>query len=911
MFLVKNNSNSRGKVVLIDGNSLLYRAFFALPHFSTLENQPTNAVYGFTMMILRILETETPDVMIVAFDAPVKTFRHEEYVEYKAHRKKAPDDLKSQGPLAREVVDAFNLPMLEVEGVEADDVIGTLARKASSECYDVVIVTGDLDALQLVNDRVKVMTTVKGVSETVVYDDQAVEARYGLKPSQLIDYKALKGDASDNIPGVAGIGDITARKLISEYGNLENLLSHVEDITNARLQKKLVDGTEQAKLSKWLATIITDVPIDIDLDACRLKKPDDNRLRELFKRLEFRTLLKKLPEPVEESGQPNLFSGPAEKTAVPTLTLSNPDIDLLVSEIRSCGEMSILINGTTPRGVEAEPVGIAISAAIGKSYYISLGAESSVSLDGLRSLLESDSIRKYGHNLKYEMELAKRAGIDIKGPTFDVMLAAYLINPTRGTHSLEEVASYYAGIELQSHGTKTGTLPGFEDESTPDELFGARADAVFRLVPILDGKLQSDGFAHLMYDVEMPLVPVLADMEINGVSVDVGWLHELSGRLGARIAEIEREIYVHAGTEFNIGSPKQLQMILFEKLGLPSSKKTKTGYSTDADTLAALAPAHEIVAKILEYRELTKLKSTYSDSLPKLINPHTGRIHSSLNQAVTSTGRLSSSEPNLQNIPIKTEIGREIRKAFVASSGNVLVSADYSQIELRILAHITHDPELIAAYRGDKDIHTRTASTIFEVPEDEVTSDMRRQAKTVNFAVIYGMSDYGLSRELNIPPSVAKHYISSYFKQYAGVKAFELETLEIARTKGYVESIMGRRRYIPELNSSNRNFREFAERAAVNMPIQGTAADIVKIAMIRIYKQLTMNDFKSKLILQVHDELVFDVPESEVRRIIQLVKHEMENACTLDVPLKVDVKTGRDWCSAQPISAEEYLPEDL
>ena len=600
----------------------------------------------------------------------------------------------------------------------------------------------------------------------------------------------------------------------------------------------------------------------------------------------------------------DLFTEVERETPASSSTVvgNRSELDALLADVRNSGAMAIRTNGSSPHGPSAEPVGIGVSAS-GKSYYVPFDESTGIRLEDFRAVLESDAVAKAGYDLKYEYEVAKRCGLDIKSPVFDVLIAVYLLNPTRSGHALEDVAFDYAGIELAAQEAKTGKN---REETLPGDIFAAQADAVSRLTPILRTKLDEDDLGRLMADVEMPLVPILAEMELTGVGVDTHWLCELSKMLQERITVLEGQIYKLAGTEFNIGSPKQLQTILFDKLGLPAAKKTKTGYSTDAETLIALAPAHEIVAKILEYRELTKLKSTYADSLPKLINPRTGRVHTSLNQAVTATGRLSSSEPNLQNIPIKTDIGRQIRKAFVASPGNLLVSADYSQIELRILAHVSHDPELIRAFNAKEDIHTKTATKLFDVSALEVTPEMRRQAKTVNFAVIYGMSEYGLSRELNIPAQVAKHYIESYFLEYPGVKLYAAETLARARLSGYVESLLGRKRYIPELNSPNRAFREFAERAAVNMPIQGTAADIVKIAMINVHKRLAERGFKAKLILQVHDELVFDVPESEVDGAIPIIRESMEKAFELEVPLTVEVKAGKDWYTALPVSVEDH-----
>jgi DNA polymerase-1 len=762
-------------------------------------------------------------------------------------------------------------------------------------------VTGDLDELQLVSPQVKVMTTVKGVTETVVYDEEAVRARYGLSPDRLRDFKALKGDPSDNIPGVSGIGEKTAARLIQEFGSLENLFQNLDKVKEPRVRAALEAEREKAELSARLATIITDVPLDIDLEKCRFGKPDYLRLREIFRRLEFRSLLRKLPA---EAPQQTLFERAVPETSqavAVSIVSGRKKLDALLRQVRRAGRMSFRINGTSGRGVDAEPGGITVSAA-DSPHYVSF--EDGLTLVDFREVLESPDIEKYGHNLKFEYEVAGRLGIELRGKAFDTLLAGYLLNPTRGTHSLDEVALDYLQIELPSQDRKTGQVSGPNGESTPEQLFAAQVDAIRMLVPILGAKLAEDELTPLMEEIEMPLVPILAEMELTGVRVDTDWLEQLSDILGERILELEQSIYQLAGTEFNIGSPRQLQTILFDKLGLAAARKTKTGYSTDAETLAGLAAEHEIVAKILEYRELTKLKSTYADSLPKLMNPRTGRIHTSLNQAVTATGRLSSSDPNLQNIPIKTEIGRQIRRAFIATPGNVLVSADYSQIELRILAHVSKDPELIRAFRADEDIHTRTATRLFEVTPDQVTPEMRRQAKTVNFAVIYGMSDYGLSRSLGIPTQVAGQYIQEYFQEYPGVKMYAAETLARGRSLGYVESLFGRRRYLPELHSPNRQYREFAERAAINMPIQGTAADIVKLAMIQVHSRLLDRGLRAKLILQVHDELVFEVAEAQVSETVPLIRKSMEEAFTLDVPLKVEVKVGKDWCTASPVIEE-------
>jgi DNA polymerase-1 len=894
---------SKGKLIIVDGNSLLYRAFFAMPHFSTFENIPTNAVYGFTMMLLKLFETEKPDVLLVAFDPPTKTFRHADFADYKAHRKPTPDDLRAQAPLARAVVEAFNTPHLEIDGYEADDVVGTIARKGEHEGYDVLIVTGDQDMLQLVDDKVRVMRTIKGVTETMVYDSATVLEKYGVTPDQFVDYKALIGDSSDNIPGVPGIGKVNAAKLIAEYGDLENLLAHADEIKPARFQSALKEHADDARQAKSLSTIVTEVPMEISLSECKLRKPDSVKLRELFERLEFKSLIGRIPAGEPEKAQAETPAVKEFETKVIQISTTK-ELASLLDEVRSAGKMAIRIEASSANAMQAEPEEIAICYSPGRSAYIPF-KQSSCCLEDIREIMEDSSVAKFGWNLKFDIEILRRSGIEVNNPSFDAMIAAYLIDPARGSMSLEDIAAHYLGISFGTSPEQLHTLPGLGDGVERGQLLGSQADAVIRLEPVLRECLESDGLQDVMDAIEMPLVPILADMELAGVGVDTEYLGCLADTLGSRIKDVEQEVFELAGMEFNIGSTKQLQSVLFEKLLLPSSKKTKTGYSTDADTLAALAPSHEIVAKILEYRELTKLKSTYADALPRLINPKTGRIHTSLNQAVTSTGRLSSSEPNLQNIPIKTEIGRRIRRAFVAEPGNTLVSADYSQIELRILAHVTHDPGLLHAFREGIDIHRRTATVIFGIAMDEVTSDMRRQAKTVNFAVIYGMSDYGLSRELNIPVGIAKQYISNYFRDYAGVKSYSAEVLVEARKCGYVQSLLGRRRYLPELNSSNRSFREFAERAAFNMPIQGTAADIVKLAMIEVHKRLALGGFKAKMILQVHDELVFEVPESEEKVVVSLIIEAMQNAYRLDVPLLVEVKCGKDWCTALPVSITE------
>lgn len=916
----ENGESRRHKLVAIDGNSLLYRAFFAMKHLSTTEGQPTNAVYGFTMMLLRLLQEEKPDSIIVAFDAPVKTFRHAEFDGYKAQRKPAPDELRSQAPIARRMVEAFRVPMVEVPGFEADDVIGTVARQACERGYDTLIVTGDLDALQLVNDCVKVMTTVRGVTDTVIYDAQAVCDRFGITPDQMVDFKALKGDPSDNIPGVPGVGDKTAATLIKRFGCIEALLEHLDEIEQPKLRATLEQSVEQARMSKRLAQIVTDVPFHYSLDDLKTREPDYEMLRELFRELEFRTLLKRLPEP--ESAEVVEDRTKAELGICSTVE-SSEELSALLDRLKSAGAFALRVHRTQGKPTESELIGISFSTGSGETSYVRVSGgedlqnnEQSLLIDfgespfavdvaAFREVFESPDVLKYGHDLKSDYEALKLRGVKLCSLSFDTMIGAYVLNSARSGYAVTDVAFEQLGLELPQIDRKSKDR---DSQPSPELVICAEAEAVWRLVPVLREKMERDELMVLLEKIEMPLVPVLADVELRGVSVDTEYLRLLSVRLNDKIRELEHEIYHLAGHEFNIGSPKQIQTVLFEERQIPVGKKTKTGYSTDAETLEALALVHPIVAKILEWRELSKLKSTYADALPKLINTKTGKIHTSLNQAVTTTGRLSSSEPNLQNIPVRTEIGREIRKAFISTGGNLLLSADYSQIELRILAHVTDDFELVRAFESGEDIHLHTASTIFGVPESEVTSDMRRIAKTVNFAVIYGMSDFGLARELGITNREAKSFIDRYFAKFPGVRRYTDETLDYAREKGYVTTLIGRRRYIPEIHSGNRNFRLFAERAAVNMPIQGAAADMMKLAMIAVDRSLEEQGLKTQMILQVHDEMVFEVPPEEVDRVVPLVKNLMETAYPLAVPLLADVKIGKNWAEMDRANARVYLP---
>lgn len=878
------------KFIVVDGNSLLYRAFFAVPPLSTTEGQPTNALFGFANMLLRILTEHDPDAVLVAFDARGPTFRHEAYAEYKAHRPSTPDDLVKQIPLARELVRALGIPVLELPGYEADDCVGTMAVRAREEGYSVVIVTGDLDELQLVGEDISVLTTRRGVTDTVLYDAAAVQERFGIRPDQFVDLKALKGDPSDNVPGVKGIGEKTAAKLLQQFGSLESLLSRLEDVKEQRVRDLLQVGREDALRSKDLCTIRTDVPCGISPSDCRRQRPSEDVLRELFTRLEFRSFLDRLgeilPEPPKEP--PAVVR---EEAPAPTQVSDLSQVADAVEDLLACGPLSLAAWFTSQEALKSQVECIVVFGGQHCCYHVPSGL--------IRSLLEPllEARRPIAvHDLKRHLHALHNA---VPGLSFsaalDTMVAAYLLNPGRTSYDLADVYMELLNRQLPSGGPAGGALLGPVGSAENAARLASQAAAVLQLSQELESRLKADGLWDLYEDVEHPLIHTLADMERVGVLVDREALAFLSDSLARRIRTLEGRIYEIAGEEFNVGSTKQLQTILFEKLQLPAGRKTKTGYSTDNEVLAALADEHEIARLILEYRELTKLKSTYADALANLIDPRTGRIHTSLNQTATATGRLSSSNPNLQNIPIRTDVGREIRRAFVADEGNLLVSADYSQIELRVLAHVTREPELLRAFEADEDIHTHTASTVFGVADADVTPEMRRQAKTVNFAVLYGMTDYGLSRELGISVSAAKEFINSYFARFPKVKEYVSAVQEEARQKGYVTTLLGRRRYIPEIKSGNRNIRSFGERAAVNSPIQGTAADIMKLAMVRVHERLKRGASPAKLLLQVHDELLLEVPAEDAPALCEVVRQEMSSAFPLAVPLKVDVKRGPNW----------------
>ena len=891
-------------LVLFDGNALIHRAFHALPPLAvTKTGEATGAVYGFANMVLKVLAELKPTHYAVAFDYPAPTFRHKEFAPYKAQRPPIPKELKSQFQRVHQLVEAFSIPSFEVEGYEADDILGTLSCQASAQGIDTIIVSGDMDTLQLVSPRVRVLTPRPGkpFSDTVLYDEGKVTERYGISPPQVADLKGLKGDPSDNIPGVTGIGEKTAVKLLQQFGSIDEIYAHIQEISPPRVQQALKEG-EEARQSKMLATIVTDVPIALDLEACAIAAIDRPRAVALFRELEFTRLLGKLGElGAVESWE----VGEAEALEKDYRIVDTPQVlDELIASLQDTPSFAIDLETTGKEPMHAGLVGLSFSFEPGKAYYVPvghrLGAQLSLNqvLERLKPLIEDRRVAKIAHNGKFDMMVLAEHGIELRNLSFDTMIAAYLLGEK--ALGLKPLAFNKLGVEM----TPITDLIGTGAKQTSMDYVAvtaaahyacADADITGRLAGLLGPELKEWGLWHLFADVEMPLVPVLLDMERNGVALNTESLGAMSQSLGERMMKLEAEIYDHVGHRFNINSTQQLGSVLFEELKLPGGRRTKRGYSTDASVLEGLRGMHPVIEPLLEYRQLTKLKSTYVDILPALINPKTGRVHTSFNQTGTATGRLSSSDPNLQNIPIRGELGQQVRKAFVASDGSLLLRGDYSQIELRVMAHLSQDAHLLAAFHRDDDIHRATAAEVFSVSPAEVTPDMRRVAKTVNFGVLYGMSDYGLEQATELSREEASRFIDTYFEKHHGVKEYIEAIKRQAREQGYVETVLGRRRYIPDINSSNGQVRAAAERMAINMPVQGSAADIIKLAMIGIKTEMDRRELRSKMILQVHDELVFEVPREELERMKGLVAEIMPGALKLSVPLTVEVKTGYNW----------------
>ncbi|OMI25975.1 DNA polymerase I [Bacillus haynesii] len=876
----------RKKLVLVDGNSLAYRAFFALPLLSNEKGIHTNAVYGFTTILMKMLEEEKPTHMLVAFDAGKTTFRHKTFKEYKGGRQKTPPELSEQLPFIRELLDAYQISRYELENYEADDIIGTLAKSAEKDGFEVKIFSGDKDLTQLATEGTTVAITKKGITDVEYYTPEHVREKYGLTPEQIIDMKGLMGDSSDNIPGVPGVGEKTAIKLLKQFHTVEELLSSIDEVSGKKLKEKLEEFKEQALMSKELATITTEAPLEVTLDSLGYEGFDREAVVQLFKDLGFNSLLERIGEE------------PGEKEEEQFEEL-NVKIKTDITDDLFASPASLVVEQLGDNYHEAPILGFSIVNEHGAFF---IPEETAVQSDRFKEWAEDESKKKWVFDAKRAAVALRWRGIELKGAEFDVLLAAYIINPG---HSYDDVASVAKEHQLHIVAADEAVYGKGAKQAVPTEKeladhLARKAKAISLLREKLLDELEKNEQLDLFEALEMPLAHILGEMESIGVQVDVDRLKKMGEELSAKLAEYEKKIHESAGETFNINSPKQLGVILFEKLGLPAVKKTKTGYSTSADVLEKLRDKHVIIEDILHYRQIGKLQSTYVEGLLKVIKKDSHKVHTRFNQALTQTGRLSSTDPNLQNIPIRLEEGRKIRQAFVPSQkGWLIFAADYSQIELRVLAHISKDKNLIEAFTNDMDVHTKTAMDVFHVSEEEVTPAMRRQAKAVNFGIVYGISDYGLSQNLGITRKEAAAFIERYFHSFQGVKEYMEETVQEAKQRGYVTTLLSRRRYIPELTSRNFNLRSFAERTAMNTPIQGSAADIIKKAMIDMADKLKEKNLQAKLLLQVHDELIFEAPEDEIKVLEKLVPEVMEHALELDVPLKVDCSSGPSWYDAK------------
>ena len=875
-----------GKIlVIIDGNSIINRAFYALPEMSNKEGLKTNAIYGFTNMLLKIIDTYKPTHISVAFDRKSPTFRHIEYNEYKAGRKKMPDELREQFEPLKNLLDKFNIHRLEIDGYEADDIIGTVSKIAEENDFKVYIVTGDKDAIQLASKKTTTLITKKGVGEVEEYNYDSVIEKYEMTPTQFIDLKGLMGDKSDNIPGVPGIGEKTGIKLIKEFSSIEGIYDNIETIKGST-KKKLEENKELAIMSKRLATIIRDVPLEFKLDELEYGNYKVEEVLEVFKNLGFTSLISRIGnlDNSKEIVNDNLEVCKLE------------NINEFINKVKENNELIIKVVTREGNILDKRIMYVFLSLDGENIYYIKEDE-----IHKLEIILKSDEIKKIGYNLKDDYIAFRPYGIKLENIYFDITIAEYLIDSMSSTsYECSAIAMKYltkkvkTEEELLGKGVKAKKYQDLDFEELNIHI-SQIINTVKNVMPIMEENLKESNMDGLLHHVEMPLVEVLADMEYEGIKIDKEKLNELGLEFKEIIKKLEDEIYEISGEEFNINSPKQLGVILFEKLGLPVIKKTKTGYSTNIEVLDKLKDKSPIIEKIIEYRQIVKLNSTYVEGLLSIINPIDGRIHSSFNQTITTTGRISSTEPNLQNIPVKLEMGRNIRKVFISENGCKLVDADYSQVELRVLAHMSQDETMIDAFKHNEDIHTKTASQVFNVSMEDVTSKQRSDAKAVNFGIVYGKSDFGLSEDLHIPVKQAKEYIENYFNKYNKIKAFMDNIINSASDNGYVTTILNRRRYIPEIKSSNFMLRNAGKRAAMNAPIQGSAADIIKIAMINVYKKLEENNLKSKLILQVHDELIVEAVDSEIDIVKKIVKEEMENAVCLDVNLDVDLNIGNSW----------------
>ncbi|MFC1905988.1 DNA polymerase I [Chloroflexota bacterium] len=885
-------------LVLFDAHALIHRAFHAIPPLTLKTGQPVGAVFGFASMLLKTLNDLKPTHVAVAFDSAGPTFRHEQYEEYKAHRPKTPDELISQFATVRNLVQAFNIPRFELPGYEADDLLGTLSDQASHQNINTIIITGDTDILQLVSPHVQVMMPKprRSFNDTIIYDEAKVEERYSLTSKQIADLKGLKGDPSDNIKGVPGVGEKTATILLQQFGSVEGIYENIDQVTPPRIQQKMAENKEAALLSKWLTTIATNAPIDLDLDACLLRAYNRGEVVELFRKLEFNSLLDKLPQ---EYSEKSIATTTATEAITDHYHLIDTDeaLNKLIAELKQTNVFAFDTETTSIDAMQAQLVGLSFAATPEVAYYIPVGHETGTQvdikkvIDKVKPLFDDKNNAKIAHNAKYDMTVLANYGIKVNKLAFDTMIAAYLLGEK--SLGLKSLSFGKLNIEMTPIKNLIGTgakqlSMAHVDIAEASKYACADADMTLRLYQLLKPELENEGLMQLFADVEMPLVPVLLQMEMSGVNLNGDYLTVLSQEMQQQIYDIETQIYDSiGGQQFNINSPQQLATVLFDDLGLPTSKKR----STDAKVLEELKGHHPIVDLMLQYRGLSKLKSTYVDALPSLINPKTGRIHTSFNQTQAATGRLSSSKPNLQNIPV----GKQIRGAFVPDENCLFLSADYSQIELRIMAHLSQDAGLMNAFLNNEDIHTQTAVEVFGVDKTNVTADMRRIAKVINFGVLYGMSSYGLVQATDLSREEATRFINTYFERFSGVKTYTESVVKESQEKGYAQTVLGRRRYIPGINASNYQIRSEAQRMAINMPVQGTASDIIKVAMIKIQQKINSLGLKTKMILQVHDELVFEVPKSELMEIRGIVQEIMPNAIKLTVPVKVDIKIGKNW----------------
>ncbi|MGG1632430.1 DNA polymerase I [Rossellomorea sp. NRS-1567] len=873
------------KLVLIDGNSIAYRAFFALPLLNNDKGVHTNAVYGFTTMLQKILEDEKPSHILVAFDAGKTTFRHKTFKEYKGGRQKTPPELSEQFPYIRELLDAYGIKRYEKENYEADDIIGTLSLQAESDGYEVKVYSGDKDLTQLSSKTTTVCITRKGITDIEVYTPEHIKEKWEITPDRIIDMKGLMGDSSDNIPGVPGVGEKTAIKLLKEFDSLEKLLDSIDKVSGKKLKEKLEENKEQAIMSKELATILREAPIEIGVEELNYDGMDEGKLKGVYRDLGFNSLLEKMGETTQEEPQ--------------ELDDISFEIVETIKEEHLANESSLYIEMLEENYHLGEVIGMSLHNEKGTIFFT---LETALNSEAFKEWAENESATKYVYNSKETVVALKRQGVDIKGIKFDLLLASYIINPSESSEDFATISKGHGQPSIESDEAVYGKGAKQKVPSTDilSEHLARKAFILHELKNTCMEELKENNLYELFAELELPLALILAEMEFTGVKVDQERLLTMKEELSHRLEELEKNIHGQAGESFNINSPKQLGVILFEKLGLPVVKKTKTGYSTSADVLEKLQSKHEIIEHILHYRQLGKLQSTYLEGLLKVVHQDSSKIHTRFNQALTQTGRLSSTDPNLQNIPIRLEEGRKIRQAFIPSEkGWVMFAADYSQIELRVLAHIAKDEKLVEAFRNDMDIHTKTAMDVFGVAKEEVTSNMRRHAKAVNFGIVYGISDYGLSQSLDITRKEAGEFIKKYLESFPGVKEYMDDIVQDAKQKGYVTTLLNRRRYLPEITSRNFNLRSFAERTAMNTPIQGSAADIIKKAMIDMAARLKEENLQSRLLLQVHDELIFEAPEEEIEVLKKIVPEVMENAMELEVPLKVDYSYGQTWYDAK------------